>query len=165
MMWSGQGPWVGGYTLVCVAALLELLGSASPAQPGLRANSPRLSSARYRLTLETPQTIFQWQNAAVIVYVQNGQGHPVNGVLVTFQVDPPWARYASIHPARAYTQGGRVRAILRAELVGLVRITVRVGAITKQATISVIMPIATGCGQAAGCGSRPEATDVFLSLN
>jgi hypothetical protein len=120
---------------------------------------------RYHVTLETPQTIFQGHDAAVVVHVQNGQGLPVDGILVAFQVDPPWARYASIRPARARTRGGRVRAILRSDMVGQVRITVRVGALTKQATITVVMPIATGQRYADACHSRPEATDVLLGLN
>jgi hypothetical protein len=131
----------------------------------LLGRSPTLSSVRYRVTLETPQTIFQWQDAPVVVRVQNEQGLPVDGILVAFQVDPAWARHASIQPARARTQGGRVRAILRADLLGRVRITVRVGALTKRATITVVMPTATGCGHAAGCRARPEATDVLLGLN
>ena len=112
------------------------------------AGAPTLSSARYRVTLETPQTIFQWQEAAVVVHVQNEGGLPVDGLLVVFQVDPPRARYASIRPARARTQGGRVRAIVRSDLVGQVRFTVRVGALTKRATIMVVVPIATGDGHA-----------------
>lgn len=157
--------FVGFHAVTWVALLIGLLGSVTPAQPVLLGRSPTLSSSRYRVTLEAPQTIFQWQDAAVVVYVQNGQGVPVDGILVTFQVDPPWARYASIRPARAYTRVGRVRAILRSDLLGRVRITVRVGALTKQATITVVMPIAMGDGQAETCRSRPEATDLLLGLH
>jgi hypothetical protein len=142
-MATERQPWVGFRTVACVAILIGLLGSTNPAQPLLLGRAPTLPSARYRVTLETPQTIFQWQDAAVVVRVQNEQGLPVDGLRVALQVDPPWARYASIRPARARTQGGRIRAILRSELVGQVRITVRVGALTKQATITVVMPIAT----------------------
>jgi hypothetical protein len=124
-----------------------------------------LSSARYRVTLETPQTMFQGHDAAVVVRVQNGQGLPVDGILVVFQVDPPWARYVSIRPGQGRTRGGRVRAIVRADLVGQVRLTVRVGALTKQATITVVMPIAAGHGHAEAYRARPEATDILLSRN
>lgn len=117
-----------------------------------------LSSARYRVTLEAPQTIFQWQDAAVVVRVQNRQGLPIDGMLVVFQVDPPRAKYASIRPARARTEGGRVRAIVRSDLVGQVQITVRVGVLTKRATITVVVPIATENGHADACRSRLEAT-------
>jgi hypothetical protein len=158
-------PFVGFHTVACVALLVGLLGSASPAQPWLLGRSPTPSSARYRVTLEAPQTIFQGHDAAVVVHVQNGQGLPVDGILVVFQVDLPWAQYASLRPARARTRGGRVRAIVRADLVGQVRITVRIGALTTQATITVVMPIATGDGHVEACRSRPEATDVLLDLS
>ena len=156
---------VGFHTVACVAILVGLLGSASPAQPVLLGRAASLPSARYRVTLETPQTIFQGQGAPVVVHVQNAQGLPVDGIPVAFQVDPPWARYASIRPVRARTQGGRVRAIVRVDVVGRVRITVRVGALTKQATITVVMPIACSEGHADACPSRLAATDVFLGLN
>jgi hypothetical protein len=157
-------PRVGFHTVAWVAILVGLLGSASPTQLGLLGRSPTLSSARYRVTLEAPQTIFQWQDAAVVVRMQNGQELPIDGILVVFQVDPPRAQYASIRPARARTEGGRVRAIVRSDLVGQVRITVRVGALTKRATITVVVPIATENGHADACRSRLEATDVLLKL-
>jgi hypothetical protein len=164
-MLTERTPLVGFHTVTCVALLIGLLESVNPAQPGLLGRSPTLPSSRYRVTLEAPQTIFQWQDAAVVVYVQNGQGIPIDGILVTFQVDPPWVRYASIRPAQAHTRVGRVRAILRSDLLGRVRITVRVGALTKRATITVVMPIARSDGHADTCCSRPEATDLLLGLH
>ena len=155
---------VGFHTVACVAIFIGLLGSANPAQPVLLGWAPTLSSARYRVTLEAPQTIFQGQDATVVVRVQNERGLPVDGLLVALQVDPPWVRYASIRPARARTQGGRVRAIVRSDLVGQVRITVRVGALMKRATITVVVPIATENGHADAYRSRLEATDVLLKL-
>ena len=144
----------GLHTVASVAILVGLLESASPAPPVLLETPWPLSSARYRVALETPPTIFQWQDAAVVVRVQNRQGLPVEGILVTFQVDPAWARYASIHPARALTQGGRARAILRADMVGLVWFTVRVGAFTQRAAITVVMPIARDSGTDAARSGR-----------
>jgi hypothetical protein len=163
-MATERQPWVGFHTVACAALLVGLLGSAHPVQQVPLGKAPTLSSARYRITLETPQMIFQWQDAAVVVRVQNEQGLPVDGLLVVLQVDQPWARYASIRPARARTRGGRVRAIVRSDLVGQVRITVRVGALTRRATITVIVPIATESGHADACRSRLEATDVLLKL-
>lgn len=150
--------------VVCMTILVGLLGSANPAQPVLLEKASTLPSARYRITLETPQTIFQWQDTAVVVRVQNRQGSPVDGILVTLQVDPAWTQYASLRPARARTQNGTVRAILRAELVGRMRITVRVGTLTEQATITVVMPIATRGGLTEACRSRSGAPDVLLGL-
>lgn len=152
---------LGLHTLARVAMLVGLLGSASPAQPVLLGTPSPLSYARYRVALETPQTIFRWQDAAVVVHVRNGQGLPANGVPVTFQVDPAWARYVSIRPAHALTQGGRVRVMLRADMVGLVWITARVGAVTQRAAIAVVMPIATGYGPAVGCRSGPQEADML----
>src|SRR4030095_14584239 len=88
-MATERAPCVGFHIVACVAILVGLLGSANPAQPVLLGRTPTLSSARYRVTLETPQTIFQGQDATVVVRVQNGQGLPVDGILVALQVDPP----------------------------------------------------------------------------
>lgn len=161
---TARVPCVGFHTVAWVAILVGLLGSASPAQPGLPGRSSTPSSARYRVTLEAPQTIFQWQDAAVVVRVQNEQGLPIDGILVVFQVDPPRTKYVSIRPARARTKGGRVRAIVWSDLVGQVRITVRVGALTRRATITVVVPIATENGHVDACRSQPAATDVLLKL-
>ena len=144
-----------------MAALLGRLGSVSPGQPEALGRVSTLSVARYRVTLETPPTIFQGQDAAVVVRVQTGQGRPVDGVLVVLQVDPPWARYASLRPARARTQHGTIRAIVRSDLVGRVQITVRVGAITTQATITVVMPLAMRDGHTETCAhARRPLTSV-----
>src|SRR5262249_20448502 len=62
-----RAPFVGFRTMAWVAILVGLLGSASPAQPVLLGGAPTLSSAGYRVTLESPQTIFQGQDAAVVV--------------------------------------------------------------------------------------------------
>jgi hypothetical protein len=147
-----------------MAILVGLLGFSNPAQPILLRRAPTLSAERYRVTLEVPQTIFQWQDTAVVVRVQNRQGLPVDGILVVLQVDPSWIRYASLRPTRARTQHGTVRAILRADLVGRMQLTARVGAVTKQATITVVIPIAMWHGPADAHRARPEATAVLLSL-
>ena len=52
-------PCVGFHTVACVASLIGLLGFAHPAPPLLLRRVLTLSSARYRVTLEAPQTIFQ----------------------------------------------------------------------------------------------------------
>ena len=131
-------------TIAWVAILGGLLESTSPAQPVDPEKVPTRPAARYRVTLQTPQTIFQGQDTAIVVRVQSGRGLPVDGVLVMFQVDAPQTRYTSIRPTRAHTRGGRVRAIVRSELLGRVRITVRVGSLIKRTTLTVVMPIAMG---------------------
>ena len=140
------------------AALLGgLVGSARLAQPGSLAWSPTVSAGRYRVTLQTPQTIFQGQETPLLVGVQNAQGQPVDGVLVAFQVDARRTPYASIRPARAYTEGGRVRALVRSALLGRVRILVRVGTVTQRTIRTVVMPLAMGEGPRDAYGARPAA--------
>jgi hypothetical protein len=109
------------------------------------------------VTLQTPQTIFQGQETALIVGVSNTQGQPVDGVLVAFQVDARRTPYASIRPAQAYTQGGRVRAIVRSALIGRVRNIVRVGTVTQRTIRTVVMPLATGEGPRDAYGARLAA--------
>jgi len=58
-MATERQPWVGFHAVACVAILIELLGSANPTQQLLLGRAPTLSSARYRVALEAPQTIFQ----------------------------------------------------------------------------------------------------------
>jgi len=144
-------------TIVWVALLGGLLRSASLAQPGSLARSPTVSAGRYRVTLQTPQTIFQGQDTTLLVGVQNAQGQPVDGVLVAFQVDARRTPYASIRPARAYTQSGRVHAIVRSALLGRVRIIVRVGTVTQRTILTVVMPLAMGEGPREAYGTCPEA--------
>lgn len=155
---------LGLHTVACVAILVGLLGSASPAQPVLLGTPAPLSYERYRVALETPQTIFRWQDAAVVVRVRNRQGLPVDGIPVTFQVDPVWAQYVSIRPARALTQGGRVRVMLWADMTGLVWVTARVGAVTQRAAITVVMPIATGYGPVDSRGQGGARARISCSL-
>jgi hypothetical protein len=134
---------VGCRTMVGLVTLLGgLLTSVYSVQPVLLARTPTLAAVPYHVMLETPQMIFQGQDAVVVVHVQNRHGLPLDGIAVAFQIAPPRTRYASIRPARAHTEDGRVRALLRSELVGQVRITARVGALLRQATITVVMPIA-----------------------
>lgn len=139
----GLRTWVG------MVILVGLLGATSPARPVLP-GTPPLSYARYHVALEAPRTIFQRQDAALVVRVQNGQGLPVDGIPVAFQVDPAWTQYASIRPTRALTKGGKARAMLQAELIGLIQVTVRVGSFTKRAAITVVMPIARRVGSLQG---------------
>ncbi|MEE8304363.1 MAG: Ig-like domain-containing protein [Candidatus Tectomicrobia bacterium] len=52
--------------------------------------------------------------AELTVRVQNAQGQPVDGVPVTFQVEPAWIQDASVIPQRAITRGGVAQAVFRA---------------------------------------------------
>jgi hypothetical protein len=144
-------------TMAWAALLGGLVGSASPAQPASLTRSPTVFAGRSRVTLQTPQTIFQGQETALIVGVSNTQGQPVDGVLVAFQVDACRTPYASIRPAQAYTQGGRLRAIVRSALLGRGRNIVRVGTVTQRTLRTVVMPLAMGEGPREAYGARPAA--------
>ena len=127
-------------TVVAWMMLQSGLLAAAPAAAGGKVST--LAATAYRITLEAPQVIFQGQDAPVVVHVQNRQGLPVDGIAVVFKIAPPRVRYASIQPARAHTEDGRVDAILRSDLIGRLHITARVGTLTKQAPNTVVMPIA-----------------------
>ena len=75
--------------------------------------------------------------AELTVRVQNAQGQPVDGVPVTFQVEPDWVQDASVIPQRAITRGGVAQAVFRAETIGVVRIMVRVDDTTQETKITV----------------------------
>jgi hypothetical protein len=83
-------------------------------------------------------SIYLQQTSEVRVEVQNAQGQPVDGVAVTFQVDPSWAQSASIIPQQALTQGGMARAVFQAQTTGSIRIIVHVDNTVREARISVI---------------------------
>ncbi len=77
--------------------------------------------------------------AELTVQVQNAQGQPVDGVTVTFQVEPAWIQDASVIPQRAITRGGVAQAVFRAETTGVVRVMVHVDD-TTQETIIIVSP-------------------------
>ncbi len=78
------------------------------------------------------------QAAEVIVRVQDAQGRPVDGVPVTFEVEPGWARSIALAPSQTSTRGGIARAILyEPQTIGVVRVMARVDNVTAQATLTV----------------------------
>ena len=78
------------------------------------------------------------QATEVIVRVQDAQGRPVDGVPVTFEVEPEWARSISLAPSQTSTRGGIARAILaEPQTIGVVRVMARVDNVTAQATLTV----------------------------
>jgi len=97
--------------------------------------------------------------AEVSVRVQDARGQPVDGVPVTFGVEPQWAQSASISPSQVTTRGGVARAVFEARLIGVVHVTARVDNAVTQATIvvQVYNPVSGG-GSAALSEPRPAAT-------
>jgi hypothetical protein len=76
--------------------------------------------------------------AAVVVRVQDGQGRPVDGVAVAFELEPAWSRSAVLSPAAAVTHGGIARTIFSApQTTGRVRITARVDNTIARAALVV----------------------------
>ena len=131
--------------LVLTCLVLTLGGTACT--PKLVGPTP---GAGYRFSLEVSDTII-WigpgsfvrgpsfpQATALIVRVQDAQGHPVDDVPVTFEVEPGWARSVSIAPSQTSTRGGIARAILtEPQTIGVVRVMAHVDNRTAQATLTV----------------------------
>ncbi len=88
--------------------------------------------------------------AELTVRVQNAQGQPVDGVPVTFQVEPAWIQDASVIPQRAITRDGVAQAVFRADTTGVVRVVVRVDETTQETAI-VVSPLPSG-----GSGAESE---------
>jgi len=78
------------------------------------------------------------QVAEVIVRVQDAQGRAVDGVPVTFELEPGWATSAVLAPSQTTTRGGIARAVFSApQTSGIVRIMARVDNTTAQARLTV----------------------------
>ena len=79
------------------------------------------------------------QATEVIVHVQDAQGRPVDGVPVTFEVEPGWASSATLSPSQTTTRGGTARAIFsEPKTSGVVRVMARVDNTTAQARLTVL---------------------------
>jgi hypothetical protein len=77
------------------------------------------------------------QVAEVIVRVQDAQGRAVDGVPVTFELEPAWARSAVLAPSQTTTRGGIARAVFsEPRTSGVVRIMARVDNTTAQTRIT-----------------------------
>ena len=77
--------------------------------------------------------------ADVIVAVQDSQGRPVDGVPVTFTLEPSWAERAALEPAETRTRGGRARSSFsEPQTTGVVRMMVRVDGTTAPVMLTVI---------------------------
>jgi hypothetical protein len=78
------------------------------------------------------------QTAEVIVRVQDAQGRAVDGVPVTFELEPGWARSATLAPSQTTTQGGIARTVFSEPRTnGVVRIIVRVDNTMAQTRLTV----------------------------
>ena len=104
----------------------------------------------YVFSLQTyPTIIWVWvitltaaarypQAAEVIVRVQDAQGRAVDGVPVTFELEPEWASSAALAPSQTTTRGGIARAVFsEPQTSGVVRVTARVDNTTAQTRLTV----------------------------
>jgi hypothetical protein len=130
-------------SLVC----LVLAGTPTTGTPTLVGPT---ASAGYFFTLKvSPATILLGvydssaalhypTRASVVVRVQDGQGRPVDGVAVAFELEPAWSRSAALSPSETVTHGGVARTIFSApRTTGRVRITARVDNTTARAALVV----------------------------
>ena len=78
------------------------------------------------------------QATEVIVRVQDAQGRAVDGVPVTFALEPGWARSARLAPSQTTTQGGIARAVFsEPNTNGLVWVMAHVDNTMAQARLTV----------------------------
>jgi hypothetical protein len=78
------------------------------------------------------------QVAEVIVRVQDAQGRAVDGVPVTFELEPEWARSATLVPSQTTTQGGIARAVFsEPKTSGVVWVMARVDNTLAQTRLTV----------------------------
>ena len=131
--------------LVLTCLVLTLGGTACA--PKLVGPTP---GAGYRFSLEVSDPII-WmgqgpftgdaqfsQATALIVRVQDAQGRPVDGVPVTFEVEPGWERSLALAPSQTSTRCGIARAIVSNPLTtGVVHVMARVDNMTAQARLTV----------------------------
>jgi hypothetical protein len=113
---------------------LGLVGSGIACAP--KRLGPTAAGYYFTVRVLNP-SIYLSEASEVRVDVQNAQGQPVDGVSVTFQVEPSWAQNASIAPPQALTRGGMARAVLQAQTIGSLRIIVHVDNAVQEVRISV----------------------------
>lgn len=131
--------WVYGVVLLMFGGSQELC----IAQPDTAEMPTPLLFRTAAISLYTPPVILQHQEVWVVVRVQTRRGQPVTGQLVEFGIDSPATAYARVEPQRVVTQQGVARARLRADIVGVVHMTARIGLRTKRAAIKVMLPMAS----------------------
>jgi hypothetical protein len=78
------------------------------------------------------------QVAEVIVRVQDAQGRAVDGVPVTFELEPEWVGSATLAPSQTTTRGGIARAVFSdPRTSGIVRVMAHVDNTTAQARLTI----------------------------
>ena len=136
-------------SLVCFVVLAMFLACApkwvGPTEPSSYYCSFRTSDPTIWLMLSG--SIFEDsypRTAEIIVTVKDAQGRPVNGVAVTFQVEPDWVTDARVAPLHAVTQEGKALAVLEAETIGVVHVMASVENMTETIAVTVSSPPEVG---------------------
>jgi hypothetical protein len=122
--------WIGRLVLVIIG-LIGVLGVV----PNARAADD------YSVALQTPDLIRQFEDVELTAVVQDGQGQPVNGLPVTFQVAPEWQHDTTLVPSQTLTRDGTASTVFQAAVPGVVQVTVQAGHTTQTTHITV-----TGAG-------------------
>ena len=122
--------WLGGLALVLVG-LLSVLGWVPTAR----------AADDYSVSLQAPDLIRQFEDVELTAVVKDGQGQPVNGIPVTFQVAPDWQQDTTLVPIRTLTHDGIANTVFQADMPGVVRVTVQAGNTSQTTHITV-----TGAG-------------------
>jgi hypothetical protein len=94
------------------------------------------SNSGYFFSILTTPMVLKGEPMPLVVQVQDARGNPVNGIPVEFEVEPAWRQEATVSASRVITSQGRAQTIFRAELVGIVRVTVRVDHTTAEIEFS-----------------------------
>ena len=128
-------------TLCLCGMLLWVSTACAPQHNAL----PVQSEHGYRVSLHVSDPLI-WlgsfpgfpQAAELVVRVRDTQGQPVDGIAVTFSVEPSWTQNASFTPAEeALTRNGEARAIFQGNTTGVVHVMARVDNVTREATITI----------------------------
>jgi hypothetical protein len=77
--------------------------------------------------------------AELLVRVQDAQGQPLDGVAVTFEVEPGWVQSATLTPSHTHTRQGMAQAVLEPKTTGNIRVMARVDNLTEVVSITVLV--------------------------
>ena len=94
------------------------------------------SASGYFFAILATFSVLRGERVPLTVQVQDAKGNPVDGIAVEFEVDPAWGQDAAVSAARVITSQGRAQTIFWAELVGVIKVTVRVDNTTAEVAIA-----------------------------
>lgn len=95
------------------------------------------TASGYYVAVIYDSAIYLTGQAQVMVHVKNAQGQPLDGIPVTFQVEPSWVNMASVTPQRAVTRKGVANAIFQAQTIGVAHVIITVDRVSKKIEITI----------------------------